>query len=98
MKTPSIPLLVLLALSAAQTTSPTRAAPITDASYFNSISHTHLTFEQNGAGVTFAPVLASQTLLSTEYAGQGVSFLPSTRLSRDNDSCFRFVQDFAGGS
>ncbi|HKQ49497.1 MAG TPA: thrombospondin type 3 repeat-containing protein [Phycisphaerae bacterium] len=74
------------------------AAPITDPSYFNSIPHTHLTFEQNGAGVPFAPILSSQTLPSAEYAAQGVSFLPSTRLTRDSDSCFRFVQDFAGGS
>jgi len=42
--------------------------------------------------------MSSLTLPSTEYAAQGVSFLPNTRLVRDNDSCFRFVQNFAGGS
>jgi hypothetical protein len=77
---------------------PLPAAPITSSDYFTSIAHTQITFEQDGAGVTFSPVTATQALASTEYASQGVSFLPSTRLARDGDVCFRIVQDIAGGS
>ncbi len=74
-----------------------QAAPITDSSFFTSISHTQITFEQDGSGNTL-PVTSGQTLPSTEYAGLGVSFLPNTRLTQDSDSCFRIVQNIAGGS
>ncbi len=74
-----------------------QAAPITDPSFFSSVPHTHITFEQDGSGATL-PVTSGQTLPSTEYAGLGVSFLPSTRLTQDSDSCFRIVQNIAGGS
>jgi hypothetical protein len=92
-----LPQVVALCLCLASA-GPMRAAPITDPGFFSAISHTQLSFEQDGAGVTFSPIISNQTLPSTEYASSGVSFLPNTRLARDSDSCFRLVQDFAGGS
>lgn len=73
------------------------AAPITDASYFNSVAHTHITFEQDGSGATL-PVMSNITMPAGEYAAQGVTIQPNVRVVRDSDACFRLLQDIAGGS
>jgi hypothetical protein len=98
MRTPHLRMSRWIGLCLVLSASLAQAAPITDPSYFNSISHTEITFDVHGDGSPFSPILSSQTLPSSEYASMGVSFLPSTRLSQDSDSCFRFVQNFAGGS
>lgn len=87
----------LVTIIACLATAPLLAAPITDPSFFNSLPHTQITFEQDGSGNTL-PVMSNLTMPSTEYASQGVSFLPNTRVVRDSDACFRIVQDIAGGS
>lgn len=66
-----------------------------------------LTFDNDGAGVPLAGTHAGAECLSgpwynctfpaDEYAGYGVTFLPSTRVNEDNSSCFRTLIQ-AGGS
>ena len=73
------------------------AAPITDFAYFDDIEHTEITFELDGAGNTI-PVISNVTLAATEYAAQGVTILPNTRLARDSNSCFRFLQNINGST
>jgi hypothetical protein len=74
------------------------AAPITDASYFNSVPHTLISFEQDGSGSAFSPFFAA-TLPSTEYSALGVSFLPNTYLTFESDpTCGRPAMVAAGGS
>ena len=80
------------------------AAPITDVSYFSSISHTQITFEQFGAGdpPTYGPgapvpISYAASLGSNQYAAQGVSFLPSTYLTAEGDpTCGRPAMNLAG--
>ena len=72
------------------------AAPITDFTFFSSVPHTTIKFEQNGAGATLLNPPNNYTFPSTEYAAQGVKIQPEVRLARDNDSCFRIVQNING--
>lgn len=75
---------------------PLRAAPITDFTFFDSIPHTEITFETDGAGTVLLFPPSNYTFPSTEYAAQGVTILPEVRIVRDNDSCFRLVQNING--
>lgn len=72
------------------------AAPITDFAFFTSIPHTTLVFEQDGSGSTLSNPPNNYTFPNSEYAAQGVTIQPEVRLARDNDSCFRIVQNING--
>ncbi len=74
-----------------------QAAPITvEGDVFDS-GDPRLDFQTNGAGVlfNFSPGTGA-TLPSTEYASQGVTFLPDTRVSRDSSLTFRDCQLLGG--
>ncbi len=96
-------LLLIAGLLTAFTTATLQAAPVTSFSTITSGSHVVITFEQDGDGNTF-PVTTSIVLPEDEYAADGVTILGKPpldatqefRIVRDNDSCFRLVQNING--
>ncbi len=100
MKRPVPPALTTLALAAALILCGgpfLQAAPITVEGDVFDPGDPRLDFQTNGAGVLFNfPIGTGATLPSTEYAGQGVTFLPDTRVSRDSSLAFRNCQLLGG--
>lgn len=64
-----------------------------------------VTFDQDGSGTPlpknigtdcFTPPNENCTLPANEYAGYGVTLLPTTRVSEDNSACFRSLVELGG--
>lgn len=88
---------VLSLIAWSMLTAVAQADPITDEGFFTSGPHTLITFEEDGNGDAF-PAISNLTLPSTEYAGQGVTFEPTTRLTNDSSACFHELQRIGGSN